>query len=273
MIAALKYEMTRISTIASTYWLSGLAVLLSALVAIVLGLVVIQSNGTELGDLAPPQVFTTWIVTAGGSGPGIPILAAAMFAVVGALAMGHEYRYGTNKATLTALPDRMAVLAAKVIVLIAWVVIGSIIILLVNSAIAWLMLGDASLGGDSVRPMVFFVLYCVGFTLAGFGLASILRSQVGSIVTVLVWPLAIEPIVFAILRVAGRVVSSNYGLIANLMPASAGRRTMFNPYILFASMDTSQVQIWGVGGSALVFWCGVAILIVAGSALFITRDA
>ncbi|MGI8577428.1 MAG: hypothetical protein ACR2KG_05805 [Nocardioidaceae bacterium] len=273
MIGALKYEVTRIRTIASSYWLSALAVVFSAGIAVILCLVVNQSSGTELGDLAHTPVFSTWIVTSGASGPGMPVLAAAFLAVMGALAMGHEYRYGTNKATLTALPDRYAVLAAKAIVLTVWVAIVALLILLINTAIAWLLVSDMALDSESVRPMAFFVLYCIGFSLAGFGLAAILRSQVGSIVTVLVWPLAIEPIVFTILRFAGHRTSEVFGTIANFLPASAGRRSMFRPYQILANLDLQQTNIWGLGASTLVYWVGILILIVAGSVLFVIRDA
>ena len=74
-------------------------------------------------DLSLPEV-TTWVMTAGASFVVMPVLAAAFYAVIGVMSMGHEYRYGTNKATLTALPDRITVLAGKVIVLIMWITVS-----------------------------------------------------------------------------------------------------------------------------------------------------
>ncbi|MBA2699678.1 MAG: hypothetical protein H0U61_13075 [Nocardioidaceae bacterium] len=276
MMGALRYEWVRITSIRSSYWMSGLAVVLSAGVAIILCLVVNAANSAgDLGDLAGEATFSTWIVTAGASGPGMPILAAVFFAVMGCMAMGHEYRYGTNKATLTALPDRIAVLSAKSLVLAGWVAVTAVLILLVNAGLAWLFVDGISLDGDSLRPMVFFILYCVGFSLAGLMLSAITRNQVGSIVTVLVWPLVLEPIVFAILR-ATALSGSDIGLgkLANLLPASAGRRTMFRPFELFANLDvSSETTIWGLGASTVVFWVGIAILLVAGGTLFIRRDA
>ncbi len=275
-MGALRYEWVRITSIRSSYWMSGLAVVLSAGVAIILCLVVNAANSAgDLGDLAGEATFSTWIVTAGASGPGMPILAAVFFAVMGCMAMGHEYRYGTNKATLTALPDRIAVLSAKSLVLAGWVAVTAVLILLVNAGLAWLFVDGISLDGDSLRPMVFFILYCVGFSLAGLMLSAITRNQVGSIVTVLVWPLVLEPIVFAILR-ATALSGSDIGLgkLANLLPASAGRRTMFRPFELFANLDvSSETTIWGLGASTVVFWVGIAILLVAGGTLFIRRDA
>jgi ABC-2 type transport system permease protein len=277
MTGALRYEWMRIHTIRSSYWMSALAIVLSGGVAFILVLVVnTADNNGDLGDLAPSGVYTTWIVTSGASGPGIPVLAAVFFAVIGAMAMGHEYRYGTNKATLSALPDRLTVLAAKTLVLSAWVAVSALAILLVNSLLVWLFVDSAHLDGASVRPMLFFVLYCIGFGLAGFGLSAILRNQTGSIVAVLVWPLVLEPIVFAILRATSLSGSDAAGLgkIANFLPASAGRRTIFRPYEIFSDLDVSaQTTIWGLAPSTIVFWVGIAVLVVAGSTLFIKRDA
>lgn len=276
MIGALRYEWLRITTIRSTYWLSGIAILLSAGIALILSLVIGSADSSgELGDLAGSGTFTTYIVTAGVSGPIMPVLAAVFFAVMGSMATGHEYRYGTAKATLTAIPNRFAVLAAKALVLIAWVVATSVLILLLNFLIAWLFVDSAGLDGDSVRPMAFFVLYCVGFALAGYALSTIFRNQVGAIVAVLVWPLVLEPIVFTILR-ATLLSGSGAGIgkVANLLPASAGRRTLFRPYEVFSDFDLSaQSTVWGLGASSAVFWIGVLGLVAAGTALFVTRDA
>lgn len=276
MIGALKYEWVRISSIRSSYWMSGLAIALSAGIAFILCLVVNAANSAgDLGELAGRSTYSTWIVTSGASGPAMPVLAAVFFAVMGCMAMGHEYRYGTNKATLTALPDRVGVLAAKSLVLSGWVAATALLILLLNAAIAWLFVDGMSLDGDSLRPLLFFILYCVGFGLAGLMLSALTRNQVGSIVAVLVWPLVLEPIVFAILR-ATALSGSDIGIgkLANLLPASAGRRTMFRPFELFANLDvSSETTIWGLGASTAVFWSGIAILVAIGGTLFLRRDA
>ena len=276
MRRALRYEALRITTIRSSYWMTGLAIALSAGIAIILCVIVnAAGGGRELDELAPAPLFTTWIATAGASAFGIPVLAAVFFAVLGAMSMGHEYRYGTNKATLTAIPVRPVVLAAKALVLSAWVAVSALVILLLNFLLAWLLVDGTRLDADSLRPLVFYVLYCVGFALAGFSLAAIFRSQVGAIVTVLVWPLVLEPIVFGILR-ATLLSGSDAGIgkVVNLLPASAGRRMMFRPYEIFSDLDVSaQSDIWGLAASSSVFWIGVAALVAGGSALFIARDA
>lgn len=269
MIGALRYELVRIRTIRSSYWLSGIAVFLSAGLAFILVLVI---NSTEQTDMTAPEV-TTWVMTAGASALGMPVLAAVFFAVIGALTIGHEYRYGTNKATLTANPDRVAVMAAKLLVLALWIVAVCIVILLVNFAIARLWLDDFVWGQAAVRPMINFVGYCLGFGFAGLSLATIFRNQTGAIVMVLVWPLVIEVIVLTVLRALQFDRDVDVARIYNLLPASAGRRTMFAPYDLFASLNDSGSGVWGLGASLLVYWVAILGLLAIALALFLKRDA
>lgn len=274
MTGALKFEWLRISTIRSSYWMSALAIVLSAGISLILVLVV--NSADDLGDLAGRDVYTTWVVTAGASGPGIPVLAAVFFAVMGCMAMGHEYRYGTNKATLTAIPDRLAVLTAKALVLSGWIAVSAVLALLLNAILAAMFVHQVEFDADMLRPCLMYVMYSVAFALVGFGLASVYRNQVGAIMTVLVWPLVLEPIVFSIIRAVTFSGGNDigFGRIVNLLPASAGRRTMFRPFELFSDFDVeNRTHIWGLSASTLVFWLGVLGVVAIGSALFIKRDA
>lgn len=268
MTAALKYEWVRIRTIASSYWMSGLAIGLSVVIAV---LTALFSSAGDIEELNIVQ-FTSWVITAGASFPLIPVLAAPFFATMGAMAMGHEYRYGTNKATLTALPDRVAVYAAKVIMLVAWVTAVVALILLLDSLVAWLVMSDPQFSSDAIRPMVNYWGYCVGFALAGLSLSAIFRNQTGAMVGVLVWPYVIEPITYGVLGGIGASTNAGIGKLTNLLPTSAGRRSIFDPYDALAGYGGS-IETWGIGASTLVFWVGVLIVVGAGVASFITRDA
>lgn len=267
MTGALKYEWLRIRTIASTYWLSGLTIILNALVTFVIAISVTASDVTDL-DVAE---VTTWTWTAGASAPITPVLGGVLFAVMGVMAMGHEYRYGTNKATLSAIPDRIAVLAAKALMLSAWVAAVVAASLLLDLAVTWLFLDGPDFELGAWRPIVNYFGYCVGFALAGFGLAAILRNQVGALATVLIWPLVLEPIVYGILTFIGENSNAGIGKLSNLLPASAGRRMMFDPYEVLAGFGA--LDTWGVAASVVVFWSGVLAIVIAGSVLFIKRDA
>ncbi len=269
MTGALKYEWTRIRTIASSYWMSGFAVVLSVGIAL---LIAVLSSAHDMQELNLAQ-FTSWVLTAGASFAGIPVLAAAFFAVMGAMTMGHEYRYGTNKATLTALPDRVAVYAAKCLILFVWVTVSVAAILLLNALVAALFMGNPQFSTDAIRPIVNYWGYCVGFAFAGLGLAAIFRNQTGAIVAVLVWPFVLEPIVYTVLGVIGeRSNNAGMGAITNLLPASAGRRSIFDPYDIFAGFS-GVIHTWGVGGSTLVFWIGILLVVGGGVTSFLLRDA
>lgn len=269
MIGALRYELFRIRTVGSTYWLLGLGVGLTALISLIFSLSVV-AVGLEDIDLAE---VTTWGLTSGASGPITPVVAAVFYIVVGALTAGHEYRYGTNKATLTAIPDRVAVLTAKGVVLATWVLGAVVLTVLINLLITSVFLGAPTIDSDTWRSLLEYLGYCIGFAWAGYGLALIFRHQVGAIVLGLAWPLAIEPIINGVLTAAAATTGEKlYGQITNFLPASAGRRLMFDPYEGAVAFGT-DVDVWGIGASTAVFWVGVLICVVGGSILFLVRDA
>lgn len=266
MTGALRYEWVRIKTIGSTYWFYGIALALTLLITI---FVTWGVNSSVPEDFSLVEA-TTWVITGGASAVVIPVLAAPFCAAIGVLTLGHEYRYGTNKATLTAIPDRYAVLTAKLVVLTAWVLVTVGSILFVNFAIAGLFLNIFDVSGDTIRPVLLYVLYCLGFAYAGLGLSAILRNQTGAMVAVLVYPLVVEPIINGIMSLLGEV-NQGFESLANLLPAAAGRRMMFSPFDEQAGFG--QLDTWGIGPSALIFVIGVAITIAAGATLFVKRDA
>ena len=268
MIGALKFEWVRITSIRSSYWMAGMALVFTAAVSLLISLFV---NAAEMSDMNIPQV-TTYAVTGGVSGPIIPVMAAPFFAVLGCMAIGHEYRYGTNKATLTAIPDRVVLLTAKLLVLLAWVVAVIVATLVVNLLITSLFLDQTNFSSGMLRPMALYGLYCLGFAIAGFGITAALRHMTGGIVAVLVYPLVIEPIVYGVMVGIGQSTSPSVGKLTNLLPASAGRRMLFDPYETFAGFGT-QIDVWSISAAVVVFVVGCVICLGAGIASFILRDA
>jgi hypothetical protein len=142
----------------------------------------------------------------------------------------------------------------------------------VDIVIGWLFFDSFSLGSGTIRPVLAYLFYCEGFAVAGLGLASVFRNQTGAIVAVLVWPFVIEPIVYGILAVISQRSNASVGKLTNLLPASAGRRTMFDPYSVWSGLGGS-VDTWGLAASFIVFSIGVIAALVAGSVLFVSRDA
>ena len=268
MIGALRYEFLRIRTVGSTYWFYGISVVLTTLLTLII-IWAVNTGGPD-DDLSSSEV-TTFVITGGASIATIPVLVAPFCAAMGVLAIGHEYRYGTNKATLTAIPDRYAVLAAKLVTLTLWVLATTLTVLLVNFTLSALFFDLFEVSISTWRPLIMYIVYCLGFTFAGFGLAAVFRNQTGAMVAALVWPLVFEPIVSGVVLVLSNF---NDGLeqLSNFLPASAGRRMIFSPYDFFAGYF-GEVETWGIAASFVTYLLGVLVVVVAGGAAFIRRDA
>lgn len=272
MKGALAYEWRRIISVRSTYWFSGMAIVFPGLVAFFIA-ISFSANDLTRSGIATFLQASTLVVTAGGSVFIVPVISAAFCAVMGAMAFGHEYRYGTIRQTLIALPDRTSAFLAKLVMLVGWLLALMTVVVLVNIAMGALFLTGFSLSGASVRPIIDFVLYNVGFGIAGFSLAAIFRNLAGAIVGVLIYPLVIESFGYNIVRIIRIGTVSN---LANLFPASAGRRTIFSPYEVFANPTGNSdlhVHVWGLAASTAVFWGGLLIVCGLALAVFLKRDA
>src|SRR4051794_35886999 len=110
MIDALRYEYVRLRTIRSTYWLIGLAVtfqlIMSMLIAWRLSVAANPPSGDDAFDI---------LATIGASSGFAPLFIPYIIGLLGVFSMGHEYRHGMIRATLTALPHRRTVFVAKVV--------------------------------------------------------------------------------------------------------------------------------------------------------------
>lgn len=272
MSDAIVYEWRRITSVRSTYWFSGMALVFSALIAMFIAIAFNPSDLTPDGisDFFQASVV---VVTAGASVIVVPVLSAPFCGVIGAMAFGHEYRYGTIKQTLVAIPDRITLFTAKLLVLVAWLLGLMAVVVAVNLAMGAILLDNFHLGGNAVRPILDFMLYNIGFGIAGFALASIIRNLAGALVAVLVYPFVAEPIAYNVLRV---VRIGTLDRLANVFPASAARRTIYLPYDLFANpVDAGDrpLHVWGLAASTAVFWVGLLLTGTAALILFLRRDA
>ena len=125
----------------------------------------------------------------GGSDPtatvlsGVPLM-ALIIGVLGVIAMTSEYATGTIRSTMTFVPQRLKVLGAKAIVLVAVtlpvMVVATLATFFVGQAL--LSAGDAgtataSLGDDGVlRAVLGTAVYLAGIALMGLAFGSLLRS-------------------------------------------------------------------------------------------------
>jgi ABC-type transport system involved in multi-copper enzyme maturation permease subunit len=183
-------------------------------------------------------------------------LAGIFSALAGVLLVTSEYRYGTIRPTILFTPNRSRVLAAKVIAAtFAGVVFG-----LVGEALGW-AIGYATLsgrgitvalnGGD-VSQLVLGGLFGVAVWAAmGAGLGTILRNQVGGVITLLAWGFVVSPLLFGLVPSVGRFMPSyaQDGLIG---------------------LTTNHLLVPVAGGVVLVGWA--VVLAAVGLAVTARRD-
>jgi ABC-2 type transport system permease protein len=187
---ALAFERVRITTVRSTWILIAAGLLLTLLIA--LGSVMAgRQDPIDAGKQADLLSGATLL---------LPVFVGA----VGVLAFGHEYRHGTVRPALLAVPVRLQMLAAKAAV----VAMTSAAAALGAVAGSWLLAlairGNdvTSVGltaGATDRVAVGTVLYTVAWGLLGLALGGLLRSIPGAITLLLVWSLVAEPLILQLL--------------------------------------------------------------------------
>ena len=191
MTDALRFEGLRLSTIRSTYWSLSLGLLLCGLVALGFGL---DTRGPDVG---PAEA--TLLLTAGGESLPFSLMGFAA-ALVGIFATGHEYRYGTILPTLTAMPRRSALLAAKLLVVVGASAVAAVAVI----AVCWLV-GTVTLGeplplvqGPIPAVTAGHVVLVMLYGLLGATLGQLTRSIPAAVAIMLVTPLLIEPVIAAL---------------------------------------------------------------------------
>jgi len=268
--SALRYEWVRLRTLRSTWWLLGLAVLLHALVAFA-----VASASVDSAELAGAE-RTTLIMTGGARFAPLP-LQVVLVALVGVFALGHEYRHGTIRASLTAIPRRSTFLAAKLLVAGGWALAAAVVLLAVAYAAAAVRLGlqwsDVPLlSDDSGRVLLGFVVFTLLWMAVGLALAGLFRNLPAAITVLLVVPLVVEPILATLLYLVD-ALDPLEGLI-RFLPFGAGQQLLSLPGDVPGEVTAGEAPPpFGPLGGGLVFAGFAAVLLAVTWALFEKRDA
>ncbi|MDX6226635.1 MAG: type transport system permease protein [Frankiales bacterium] len=262
MSDALRYEWVRLRTLRSTYWLTGLSIVIAGL----LGLFALTFTGSK-----PFTVIDYGDLIEGG--PGTALLSIFM-GLIGVFSIGHEYRYGTIRPTLGAIPSRTHLMAAKVLVVIAYSLVVGFVCLIVRYLVAWLILGskltDLGLFPHPMGRVIGGILgYVAVYALVGFAFASLSRSIPAAIVTLVVFPLVFENVIRGLLTI--NALKSIRG-IAKFLPFSAGSQ-VYSHNVLDSGVPSGFRELPGPWGGALIFFVFMLILLGAAWALFEKRDA
>lgn len=266
---ALAYEWTRLTTIRSTWWLTGGAFVVGAGLSLLLALVSANEfgknppSGAELDGLAP------FLITQLAATGQVPSLVGFVLAITGIFAWGHEYRHGMIRASLTALRSREALWVAKYVVVGAWVVLAQLVTMLVSGLFGVLFLGGylSVFTGQTMAVLGWQLLSTLLLTWLAMAFTTLTRSQAFALVTIFLWPLLIET-VFNLFFLLVPGLRDDQAIL-RFLPFSAQRR-MTN--VLAEATSTFGDPLSALGGT-VVFGALTLVLMVASYLLFRRRDA
>ncbi len=253
--ANVRAEWTKLRSVRSTVWTLlatvGLAVGFGALIA------TSQMNSWDALDATERLRFDPTSFSLSGL-----FLAQLAVGVLGVLVISSEYATGQIRATLSATPQRLTVLAAKAttftVVVLATGLVASFAAFFTGQAIFASKGLAISLAEPGVlRAVVGGALYLAGVGLLGVGVGAIVRRTAGAVAS-LVTLLFILPLVM------GFLPSSIQEAIGKYFPAQAGM-AIFN-----VVSDPRALSPW-VGYGVLLTYGAVSLAI--GGFLLVRRDA
>jgi hypothetical protein len=250
----LRSELTKLRSVRSTYWTAGVAVLAS----VALGIVICARTAYNInrGDQSRAG-FDPTLTSLNGL-----YIAQVAIGVLGVLTISSEYGTGMIRATLTAVPQRRAMLAAKGLVFAAATLVGGETMSFTAFGIGQAVLARAHAGASLSQPGVLRAtigggLYLTAVGLLGFGIGALIRHTAGALS-------AYFGVLFALTAVTDLLPTNWRNEVINYLPANAG----------------SQILTVLHSPRALPPWLGLAVLclyalaaITAATILIIRRDA
>lgn len=269
MRAAIAYEWTRIRTLRSTWWLTGLTFVVGVGIATLFSWAIrheFSTRGVNAEDLdGIGSVVVTQLAATGE----IPSVVCFVLAILGIFAWGHEYRHGMIRASLTALNSRADLWVAKYLVVGAWVAVVGLATLLASAVVgaAFLHAYADIFTAETWGTIGWQVVYGVLLTWLAMAFTSITRSQAFALVSIFLWPLLIESLVNVFFLIVPALRDDTD--LLRFLPFDAGSRMVD---VLSTPTSTFGDPLTAVGG--LVVFGGLTVALMAASwALFARRDA
>lgn len=245
MITQLRCEFAKLLTTRTT------ASVLTATVGVVVLAMTVHTLGLPVREVASASGQRDLLVTVAAN------LGVLFAALLGALAITAEFRFGTVRPTLLVTPRRHRVLAAKAVVGLA---AGAATGLL--AAVGALATGAAGLAlrgvpvevsaADAVRLLASVTAAGALWAVIGLGVGTVTRSQVATVVALFTWLLFIENVVAGGLPGVHRFVP---GALALALAGSAGDGFLSSP-----------------SGAVALLVLDAAAAALAGLAAFVRRD-
>ncbi|MGD9482284.1 ABC transporter permease [Streptomyces sp. TRM70308] len=247
----LRSEWTKATTVRSTVWTLGLALLITVLVGMGLSLVF----KSTYDDLAPTDQATFDPVFTSFAGMSLGQLAMIAF---GVLLVANEYSSGMIRASLAAVPQRGLFMGAKLLVGTVLVFVVGMVTSFLSFFLGQAMLGDlaTSIGEPNVlRAVVGGGLYMTLIALFAMGITWMLRSAILSF-SILI------PLFFLVTPILGAIPATQDA--AQWLPDQAGTMIM---------TVVAPDRPYGPWGGLLVMVAWVVAALIAGYATLRTRDA
>jgi ABC-type transport system involved in multi-copper enzyme maturation permease subunit len=254
----LRSEFTKIRSVRSTYW----TLLVLLVISIGIGAVFTAAAAANWSHMDPADKATfdpTQLSVAG-----LFYLGQLDIVVIGAMTLTAEYSTGMIRTSLTAMPRRTTVYAAKAVVLACITAVVSFAAAFISFFLGQALLASthdtATLSQPGVlRAVIGAAVYVTTCGLFTYAVGSILRSTPAAIATV-IGLLFIIPILAALLPENWRHD------VVRWLPSSAGQA-------LSTTVGQPDAHLFSPWAQFAVFAAYTAALLVAGAVLFRTRDA
>lgn len=246
MRAAIKAEFTKLLTIRSTYFLTGL-------VWVIIAIVSFYAIGYKAnqGTLLSPHLLQETVF-------GMAAFVGIVASIVGVLVLAHEYRYNTINYSLTISNSRTKVLVSKFLVVTVYAVVFGVasIALAIGLIHAGAAAHGYTVGSQSYGfwPIIGQAVFSVwANAMAGLILVVLIRSMVGSIVALFIVP-AVEGLLGQVL------LKTNVGYL---------------PFTALGQVTPLGLDSGGfsVTKSLLIVTVYIVIFAVIAHQLFLRRDA
>jgi ABC-2 type transport system permease protein len=284
LVGALRSEFTKLRSVRSTYWTIAALFIVSVGIAAIAGFAIannVHNNPVNKAGLDATQATLIAFFEFG----------QLIIAVLGALAITSEYSTGMIRTSLTAMPRRGTVFAAKLIVF----TVVALIVSLITSFVSFFV-GQAAMSGSGVAASLFHsvtipasatqngppndvtfngtilispgtvltaiigtALFVTVVALIAFALGAIIRHTAGAI-TSAIGLMFVLPIIIAVLPDNWRWD------VMRFFPDAAGR-------VLSVTIGNQNPHLWSAWPQFGVTLIWAAVLMAAGAYLFRKRDA
>jgi ABC-2 type transport system permease protein len=250
----LRSEWTKLHSVRSTYWTAGFATLASIALSILICARTAYNinHGHQSLDGFDPTLASL---------DGLYVAQIAIGAL-GVLTISSEYGTGMIRATLSALPQRRAMLAAKGVVFSAATLVLGEIMSFTSFGIGQALLHHAHAGVSLTQPSAFRAtigggLYLTAVGLLGYGLGALVRHTAGALS-------AFFGVLFALTAVSDLLPTNLRNDVINYLPANAGSQ------IITVIRTSGALGPWA-GLGVLTLYAAAAL--TAATVLITRRDA